>query len=238
MRERLTKLSPELRGLVERQLRNWELARSQRLPEPSQQRPVQEFVTVSREAGSLGAELARRLGERIGWPVFDRQILQSMAGEDELRKWLYEQMDERDIGWIEQTLQFLIGGKYPPADYTRKLTQTILTLARGSRAVFVGRAANLILPENQGLRVRVVAPLEQRLAEIARRNGTDPDKAREELERLDRERREFVQRHFGVDPADPLLYDLVLNLGRVTIDEAVELLVGMLQRRGALGEAG
>ena len=237
MRERLTKLSPELRGLVERQLRNWELARSQKLPEPSEERPVQEFVTISREAGALGTELARRLGERIGWPVFDRQILQAMAGEDALRQWLYEQIDERDVSWVEQTLQFLIGGKYPPADYTRKLSQTVLTLARGSRAIFLGRAANLILPESQGLRVRVVAPPEKRLDEIARRNGTDPDQAREQLERLDRERREFVLKHFGVDPADPLLYDLVLNLGRVTIDEAVDLLEGMLRCRGVL-EAG
>ncbi len=232
MRERLTRLAPELRGLVERQLRNWELARSQKLPEPSDERPVQEFVTISREAGSLGTELARRLAERIGWPVFDKEILQSMAGEDALRAWLYQRMDERDISWIDQTLHFLIGGKYPPADYTRRLTRTILTLARGSRAIFIGRAANLILPEQQGLRVRVVAPLEQRLEEIARRNGTDLDQARAELERIDRERREFVVKHFGVDPADPLLYDLVLNLGRINIDEGADLLEGILRCRG------
>ncbi|HQN40363.1 MAG TPA: hypothetical protein PLQ31_12655, partial [Thermoanaerobaculia bacterium] len=58
---------------VERQMQFWELARAQRLATPVESRPeIEEFIAISRQAGIDGREIANALGERLGWPVFDR----------------------------------------------------------------------------------------------------------------------------------------------------------------------
>ena len=89
--------------LVERQMRNWELARSQRFTEAAK-RPaeVQEFICISRMVGVGHRAVTRPLGERLGWPVLDRQLLESMAGDDDLRQRIYHTMDQRDLGWLRR----------------------------------------------------------------------------------------------------------------------------------------
>jgi hypothetical protein len=82
---------PDLGKLVERQMRNWELSRAQRpVPQPAAPpRQVEDFVTISRLVEAGGQEVAHELGQRLGWPVFDREILQAMAHDDAVRARLY-----------------------------------------------------------------------------------------------------------------------------------------------------
>ena len=112
--------------LVERQMRNWELARAQRLSVPAPQRKeVEDFIAVSRAVGAGGVEVAARLGEALSWPVFDREILDVMAGDDEMRRQVYASMDERDMSWFEETASSLLQPEVVKNDYfhRRYLTQ-------------------------------------------------------------------------------------------------------------------
>ncbi|RMF79739.1 MAG: hypothetical protein D6744_08860, partial [Planctomycetota bacterium] len=100
----MARISIEIDRLIEKQIRNWEIARAQRRQTPTEDdsgQAVAPFVTISRMVGSGGTEIARRLGERLGWPVFDKDLLQKMAGDDRVRVRIYEAMDERDVGWID-----------------------------------------------------------------------------------------------------------------------------------------
>jgi len=220
-------------------MRNWELlARAQRAAdEPRTDKPARgvfDFVSISREIGSGGFEVAATLGERLGWPVFDKQILQAMAGDDKVRARLYEAMDERDETWLESVMRWLMQGELRRDDYFHRLSETVLALARQSHAVFLGRGTDLILPREAGLRVRIVAPEKQRVQTLARRNGWDAKAAAAELERIGAERTDFIRNHFGKDEADPLRFDLTLNTGRMTPAQAVELIVYVLRRRGVI----
>lgn len=221
----------EIAHLVERQLQNWELARAQRFDlRPAQQ--VHDFVTLSRQVGAGGVELARRLGVELGWPVFDREILQYMADDDELRARLYEKLDERDMTWLEEVFHVLLRGVTTPHDYCKKLTRTILTLARKGPAIFLGRGADLLLPADHGLRVGLVAPLEQRVARIARQFDLDPDAAAQRLRTMEHERRVFYERHFHQRWDDPLRFDMVLNTARVPPEACVKIIREALRQRG------
>jgi len=224
--------------LVEKQMRNWELARAQLTkPQPDVPPPsVADFVAISRSVASGGSQVATLLGERLRWPVFDREILQAMAGDDRVRARLYEHLDERDQSWLEQALRWVIGGELPKDDYLYRLTETVLALARQGHAVFLGRGADLILPPEHGLRVRITASAARRAAELARRRGITVPLAMAELERIDRERAEFRRRHFGKSANDPACYDLTISLDRFTVQEAVELIVTVLKRRGVVSE--
>jgi len=219
-----------LARLVERQMRNWELARAQRQDVPVEQRAVVgDFVAISREVGAGGRTVATLLGERLAWPVFDKEILNKMAGDDGLRRQIYDSMDERDIGWVEESLRSLMQPEFVRNDYLHRLTQTVLSLARQGGGVFLGRGSDRILPPDRGLRVRLVAPLEVRAQRYAERERRSLGDARDEIARIGKDRMEFVHRHFGIDSTDPTRYDLVINTAKLSPATAVDLIVAARQ---------
>ncbi len=226
--------------LVEKQMRNWGLARSQRVTPPDAEPPeVEPFVAISRPVGSDGlggANIPAAVGERLGWPVFDKEILHAMSADDRIREQLYANMDERDLSWFEESVRALMHGEFKKNDYFRRLTETVLAIARQGRTVFVGRAADLILPRDRGLCVRLSASRTRCLENYARQKGADLDQAREEVEQIERERAEFVEHHFKIKPGDPARHDLTINLDRFTPQQAVELILTTLKMRGIVPE--
>ena len=215
-------------SLVERQMRNWELARSQRYAETeTESRPaeVQEFICVSRMVGVEDAAVTRPLGERLGWPVLDRELLDSMAGDDSLRQRIYRTMDQRDLGWWESAVRAVMNGEYVRNDYFHRLSETLLSLARQGSCVFVGRGADMVLPRDHGLRVRLVASREARIESFAAARGLSRRQAVAEMERIERHRGAFIQGHFGVAADDPLRHDMVINLDHVAAEKAVEMIL-------------
>ncbi len=102
---------------------------------------------------------------------------------------------------------------------------------REGSAVFLGRAADLILPRTTGLRVRLVAPLDMRIQSYARVHGLSQEQARTEIETVEAERRAFVHKHFGVDVADPVRSDLVINTGYFSHLQAVEMILAARHTR-------
>jgi len=223
---------------LERQMRNWELARAQRLgPAPGGAiAEVADFIAISRTLASGGSQVAQRLGERLHWPMYDRELLQEMAGDDRVRARLYEQMDERDVSWIEATMRWLLRGEFRKDDYAHRLTETVLALARHQKAVFLGRCADMILPRQRGLRVRITASLNLRAEQFALRNNIPVAMALGEVERVDRERSEYRRQHFGVDANDPTNHDLILNMDHLTPEQAVEIVLTAARVRGMSGE--
>jgi cytidylate kinase len=227
----------DLSKIVERQMRNWELARSQRLeahPTPDEREDVAQFITVSRSVGSGGSHIATLLGQRLNWPVFDREILQAMAGDDAVRTRLYEQMDERDVGWLEDAVRWLVRGEFRKDDYFYRLSETVLAIAHQGNAVFLGRAVDMILPAERGLRVRVVAPISARVTEVSSRLGVSEALAMAEIERVDRERDDFRRRHFGREANASTKYDLVINYDRFTPEQAVDVILAAAGARGVV----
>jgi cytidylate kinase len=212
--------------MVEKQMRNWELAKAQRLTVPEPQRPeVEDFIAISREVGGGGNSVATLLGESLGWPVFDREILQAMAGDDAIRREIYTSMDERDIGWYEETLRSLIQPEFVKNDYFRRLTETVLSIARQGHAIFLGRGTDLILPREIGFRVRLVAPHEVCVRNYAARIGISPEQAEKEVPRINQDRMDFIRRHFKTEWDDQLRFDLVINLGKFSFAQAASLIL-------------
>ncbi len=224
---------PAIARMVEKQMRNWELAKAQRptVPEP-RRAEVEDFIAISRSVGAGGSSVAAVLGEALGWPVFDKEILQTMAGDDAIRREIYASMDERDIGWYEETLRSLVQPEFVKNDYFRRLTETVLSIARQGHAVFLGRGSDLILPRNIGFHVRLVAPRELCVRNYANRHGIPSEQAQEEVPRIDRERAEFVRRYFQVELDEPMRYDLVVNLGKFSFAQAAGLILDACKRAG------
>jgi cytidylate kinase len=219
---------------LERQMRNWELSRLQRLERAATERAeVGDFITISRQVGLNAEHIARELGSRLGWPVFGRNLLEAMAGDDEVRHRVYRSMDERDLRWWQEALRSLLEQEFDVNDYFHRLSHTVLSLARQGSCIFVGRGCDLMLPRDLGLRLRFVASLEQRVAGVARELRLTAGAARRELARIERERAAFLAHHFGVKADDPTRADLTVNLGRWEPELVIELVLAAHEKRTA-----
>ncbi len=219
--------NPTVAGLVERQMRNWELTRAQRPaePEPPKRPEVEDFVCVSRMVGIDTVPLTAELGRRLGWPVFGREILEAMAGDDFVRRQIYASMDERDLGWTEEVVRSLLRQELGRNDYFHRLCETLLSLARQASSIFVGRGADLILPRKRGFCVRLVAASVVRIRAWAEAHGVTEVEAKKTLERIERERGEFFRHHFQRDAGGPTRHDLTINLDHFSLPQAVELIL-------------
>lgn len=225
---------PSIAKLLEKQMRNWEIARQQRVEEqkPQAELMVEEFITISRAVGAGGKQIAEKLSEKLGWPLFDREILQMMAENDDARTRLYEKMDERDTSWLESVLRWMLQGELRKEDYYYRLYETVLALARQSPAIFLGRGADLILPQGRGIRLAFFASRPSRVRNYAQSHAVDEKFAAVEVERIGRQRDEFVRRNFNVEPNDMSRFDLQFNLDRVSTDNALALILDLMKRRG------
>ncbi len=218
--------------LAEKRLRTHELSSQVHARADSAAQPaIQPFVCISRMVGSGGTELANVLARRLGWPVYDREILHAMAGDDDTRARVYASLDEREPGWTEDTLRALMDPGFSRNDYFHRLQTTVWTAVKGRPGIFVGRGVDLILPRQQGLRLRVVAPREQCLQNFADRYRLPSQQARLEVERVEGERAAFVRSHFHREPGDSTRYDLIVNLGCFSVEEAAEVVLTAMRAR-------
>jgi cytidylate kinase len=202
-------------------------------------RPVLPAFTValSREAGTYAAAIAREVGNRLGWPVYDRELLQRIADDLGVRRALLDSVDERRVSWLNECLKGISSAPgVSHSAYVRHLVETLLALSTHGNAVIVGRGATKILPLATTLRVRVVAPLENRIEMVRREHGISEKEAVRQVEATDRERNRFVKDHFLIDPADPRNYDLVLNAARFSPGECADLIIAALDRLRASGK--
>jgi hypothetical protein len=226
MKPRMKLGNRDVSQVLERQMRNWEIAREQKVEAllPTET-GLKDFVVISRAVGLPGLKIASQVGARLGWPVFVRQVLQVMAGNDEYLRRLYAVMDEQDIGWLEDILRSMGLGKYGKDDYFHRLTATVLSIARTGNAVFLGRAADLILPKNAGFRVALAASRDYCLKCYAEQKHIPLAQADREVKVIEKERAAFIRHHFRMDANDPCRCDLVVNMERFSEAQIIELIL-------------
>jgi cytidylate kinase len=211
--------------------RHWEERRKAEVSRADQLGGRSLTIALAREAGTQGTDVAREVGTRLGWPVYDHELLERIAQDLGIRTRLLESVDEKRVGWLLEALGGLMPG--PSASesaYVHGLVKTVLALGSHGECVIVGPGAAFILPAEATLRVRLVAPLKHRVASIAQRLGLSRDQAKCQTQALDRERDRFIRDHFFKDPTDPQNYDLVLNCARFGAVGCADVIVTAVER--------
>jgi cytidylate kinase len=229
---------PTIEEMLERQGRFWEIRRrvAQEVNEDAAHRMLHllegPWITLSRQLGSGGIELGRRLAHDLGWQLFDREILGIIAEHTHTREAVLSRLDEAAIGPIEDYIRGLLERAHPGrTPFLNEMVRVIWGLAKQGQAVIVGRGANWFLDPRFGLRLRVVAPLEQRVARISRDEGLNLADARRRVEKHDADQESFIRQVYRRSIDDLQGYDLVLNLGGLEIDVAVGLVRAALERK-------
>lgn len=181
-------------------------------------------VTISREYGSGGGEIAARLAQRLGWQLIDHAIVESVAcmlGTSQEETEAHDEHTQGVLAWLLNVLQYA-GPVYAayvppgaaPADeaYRDAVEEVLRAAAARGHVVIVGRGAQVLLAERRDvLRVRIIAPREQRIACVIQREGLDRRKAAARIRKVERQRTRDLKAKYHRRPADAHLYDLVLN---------------------------
>ncbi|NOY76846.1 MAG: cytidylate kinase-like family protein [Calditrichaeota bacterium] len=225
-----------LEHLVSKQIGLWEVRRriqEKYGKEAETGEPWQKaYITISREVGSKGNEIAQKLAEILGWQVFDKEIVDYIAATSHIRKSVIESFDEKKQHEIKTWVQTIIDSDaLNPDHYLNHLMNVLFVIAEHGQAIILGRGANFILDPKKGLRVKIAAPYEMRLVQIMHERGFSRKEARRYIEEKDNQRLAYIRQHFHKDADNPLFYDLVLNTEFMSISSVAETIVTALKSK-------
>jgi cytidylate kinase len=189
------------------------------------------LITLAASYGAGGSRIAPEVAERLGVPLLDRARPVVAGDLDELVV-----AQDPDAGPPRLSTAAALGlcwgtpagitldALLPDDDERRATEQAVLDLAATGQGVILGRAATVLLRDDpRVLHVRLDGPVERRVARAAELEGIDPQEARRRLELTDRARHAYVDALYGVDPATPGLYQLVLDATAMALQDCSEL---------------
>jgi cytidylate kinase len=184
------------------------------------------ILTVSGEYGSRGREIGRTVARSLGYAFVNKEkILDDVRGVGEKwEQWAKEYDGRCPTTWERYDWSF--------QGFAALIQSAILKHAAKDRVVLMGRGANFLLAGiPHALRVRVTAPLEARVAELAKRESLTEKAARWLIEKTDHERACFIYSLYRVQWDDPQKYDLNLNTAQMPVEDIVRILIQRLVER-------
>ena len=172
------------------------------------------FITLTRKMGTHGSAIARRVADELQYNLYDTEAIENTARElgflDDVR-----QIDEKAPSVVQRLFS------HQPEVYLDRLHAVIYELASRGNALFLGRGSHILLRDlTCALHIRVTASLETRVRSLMER-GFDREVAIRALQKSDHEREAFIKFAFGRAWDAPELYDLVLNMDKLSVDLAV-----------------
>jgi hypothetical protein len=191
------------------------------------------FATISRDAGTLGDEIAQELSQRQGWRIYDKEIVNHIANNNHVREDMVRQLDEKTRGlmhnMISRMLRMPENAPFGCEEYYESLLKTLATLAAHGNAILVGRGANFALHwMEDGLHVRITGSLETRIQRLSKSWQVSAEIARRRILEIDADRRAFIRHYFKQDVNDQNFYSLAVNTDHISVDQAVGSILALL----------
>ncbi len=173
-------------------------------------------VTISRQLGSSGGEVGRRVAELLEYDLVNRETLTEAARKyPVLKSEEFARLDEIKPRFLES----VFGSRR--IDYYQVMSALIYGFAEKGKVVIVGGGAQVFLKDIPGaLHVRVTSSMSRRLKNIAGRHKVDVDKARKLINDSDRNRAHFFKLLFEADWSNPAYYDMVLRTDKLDVETA------------------
>jgi cytidylate kinase len=181
------------------------------------------IVTVEREYGCGGGEIAKRLAELLGWKLWDHLLTEEIARLANCSKAAVEQREERTDPLYYRLFKSFLRGSYEgsinahklnlvDSENIMKMTERVVQHAASKGdSVIVGRGSQLFLKDRPDtFRVFLYAPREDKVRRLLSRGKSEKD-AQELVDTVDRERAGFIEKYFHVEWPDRPLYHVMIN---------------------------
>jgi len=224
------KKSRPFQQMIEDQVSKW------RTDHPHKEEKKVTVVTISRQSGSGGHVLAQQIAQEMGFDLFDQEITQAVADNAHMRTLVVESLDEKGVSAIGDIISSVADKHHLWGyEYMEHLLRVIATIGKHGNAVILGRGANFILPREEILRIRTIAPLEVRIKNITEWLKLSPEEAKEYIQKIESERKDFIKKYFKADINDPENNDLVINMEKLSLDSATEIVKTALRPKSTQG---
>ncbi len=200
------------------------------------------LINIGRQFGSGGRDIAAALGERLGIPVYDQELLQLAAERSGFRPAIFRRNDERRrvfnvggiLGGIGGRSSGYASNSIDRTELFRIQSETIRSVAQAGSAIFLGRASNYVLRDMDCLDVFISAPLPARVARVRERLNLTAEEAEKLIAKKDKMRAEyynfFTLREWGVASG----YDLCLDSSLLGDAGSAEFIIDFGRRAGLL----
>lgn len=203
------------------------------------------LITISRTFGSGGSEVAARVAQALGWRLLDNALVDRVAEALGTSRDEVAAREERVAGFAERIANALAFGApeiaplvaqgLPPSEERMlEVTRRVIGEAVGSGepAVIVGRGAQTLLAQRtDALHVLCTTPRDVAVARVAAREGVPAAEAARRVDETNRQRRQYVQRHFGREWLAPDHYHLCVNTGWIGIERAAAIVIDLTAAR-------
>jgi cytidylate kinase len=175
-------------------------------------------ITISRGSYSRGKEIAEKVAAKLNYKCISRDLLLEVSQEHNIP-------ELKLANAIHDAPGILMRLNRKEEKYIAFIKFALLNHLKEDNVVYHGLAGHFFVKDvPHALKVRVLADMEDRVRLEMERKGIDADEARRILEKDDEERRKWSQRLYGIDTADPGLYDLVVHIKQLTVDDTVDMI--------------
>jgi CMP/dCMP kinase len=190
-------------------------------------------ITLSRQTGAGADVISMKLVEffkpyleegSLDWTVFDKNLIYKILEDHNLPERLAQFYEEKKQTLMQTIINDLFYG-HSSYEVIKKTARTILQLVNRGNVIIVGMAGNIITANmDEVFHVRVVAPIEQRIEHAMEVYNLSRKEAMDFVPKEDINRRHYLKTYYNKDVDDPLLYDIIINTGECTYDEAAEMI--------------
>jgi cytidylate kinase len=204
---------------------------------------VKPFITISREPGAGAWTLAQQLvaaleppggGEHV-WTCWDRELMEKVATDQNIHAPLMQSLEESSHSWLSEFFGSLsMSDETPPTDEASlysKVAGTVRALAQAGHTIIVGGGGVFITRRMPGgIHIRLIAPLEHRIAALAQREGISKDEAAARIRQLEKNRRSFFKRYWPKELIGPESFTVTLNTARIKGGTMVEIIRALVRQ--------
>ena len=191
------------------------------------------IITIGRQHGSNGHDIARALAAELGFACYDKEIVDLAAEHSNFSKEIFASYDEKRVSsfiapgphYIGMGEGFRLNMQIASAQF-----DAIRSLAEQGSAVFVGRCADYILRGREDLlRVFIHAPLPFRIETIMKRRGLTEERAKKLIKEVDKDRASYYRYYTDQIWGDSAFYDLCIDSGRIGTGGSVRVIRAYLE---------
>jgi hypothetical protein len=202
------------------------------------------ILTIEREYGSGGGEIAQLLATELGWKLWDQLLTEEIARLADCPKAVVEDREERTDPLYYRLFKSFLRGSYEGSLNAHKLKlvdsecilkftrQVVQDAAKAGNSIIVGRGSQHFLRDHSdALRVFLYAPREDKVRRLLARGKTEKE-AQQLVDAVDRERVDFIQKYFHVEWPDRTAYHAMINTA-IGDAEVVRMILGLIKTLGA-----
>lgn len=182
-------------------------------------------IAMSQEMGTLGRDVAAGVADALGMKLVRHEVGDQAADRMQVKKSLIRRFREGQTGWLEKR-------QVDQSSLALYTAEQVYELALEGNVLIRGWGATaLLFPVRHVPCIRICAPLSNRIEWLMERLDTDdPAVAHDEITRSDAAHATRIRHAFGITLGDPLLYDMVLNTGRVSIAGCIDQVIALSRR--------